>query len=124
MAINEAANYALRKNIKNALILTESRSATQKLNDRTINPKNDHITLKTKRLLIEARDAGFEISLAWIPSHSKINGNETVNQLANLGRALNVPKQLDLDIRHVLPCTRQKLKDRENVYIMWERRMP
>jgi len=76
VAINEAANYALKKNTKKAIILTDSKSAIQKLDDNTINPKNDHITLKTKILLIEARDAGFEISFARIPSHSKINGNE------------------------------------------------
>jgi len=33
--------------------------------------------------------------------------------LANLGRNLSVPKQLDLDIRHILPYTRQELTDRE-----------
>jgi len=36
-----------------------------------------------------------------------------VDQLANLGRNLNVPKQLDLDIRHILSYTRQELMDRE-----------
>jgi len=32
------------------------------VDDNTINPKYDHITLKIKRHLIEARDAGFEKS--------------------------------------------------------------
>jgi len=34
-----------------------------------------------------------------------------VDQFTKLGRNLNVPLQLDLDIRHILPYTRQELMD-------------
>lgn len=95
-AINEAIRVCIEKKITKGIIFTDSKSAIEKLSRTTIDTNNDYISLLTKRFLLEAHDSGVKISLAWIPGHAMIPGNEKVDKLANIGRNLRVPREIQL----------------------------
>ena len=83
---------------KKAIVLTDSQSAVAKLNKTKIDPKSDYVSLRTKRLLLDLEDADMDVSIAWIPGHSQIPGNETADKLVKIGCDLAVPKDMNLDI--------------------------
>lgn len=109
IAIQEAITYIIRKRKKKAIILTDSKSAIEKLNQNFINPEAETITLKTKTILIAAAQHNFDIRLAWIPGHSDIPGNEMADKLANIGRILNVPKDVQLNKNHITTIIKKQI---------------
>lgn len=49
---------------------------------------------------------GFKIVLGWIPGYSNIVGNETADKLADIGRQLNIPMNIEMDKIAILPIIR------------------
>ena len=93
-AIYRAVSLIEEREIVNATILSESLSALQKLANPT-NPTDDSLTVSTKFKLNNLKSIGYQINLWWIPSHTRMVGNDTADRLANEGR-----KKLDtIDIK-------------------------
>lgn len=100
---------AINKNIFRAIIFSDSLSAIQKINRCELNPWNNYISLRTKRLITRAREQGLEVSLSWIPGHADIRGNEAADMLAKIGKDLNVPKKIDTDKQDIIPLLKEKI---------------
>ncbi|KAJ8973460.1 hypothetical protein NQ317_013454 [Molorchus minor] len=107
-AINKACCIILEKDLKNNIIFSDSKSAIDMLTRTGVLAKAEYTCLLTKRLIIEAKESDINIVLAWIPGHSNITGNEVVDQLAKIGKELNVPLDIKLpysDIQALLNNT-------------------
>lgn len=111
VAINKAIIISLCKELRNVVILSDSKSAIDKIRYPGVNTSNDSITLSTKKLLLEANNSGTKIHLTWIPSHTDISGNEAADKLANIGRSLNVPKNIKIDKADILAVIKHKLTE-------------
>ena len=102
VAIWESVRICLQKNLKRALILSDSKSAIEKLTRTLIDPGVDYVCLQTKKIIVQAQEIMERITLAWIPGHVGIKGNEIVDGPANLGRTLKVPKKVPLSREDVI----------------------
>ncbi|XP_018570191.2 uncharacterized protein LOC108910148 [Anoplophora glabripennis] len=110
IAINKAITICLERNLDKSVIFSDSKSALQKISSTEINKDRDHISLKTKRMLLEAEANGCEIKLAWIPGHSNIHGNLVADTLANIGRNSENQVEVELDKNDVLPTIKQQIQ--------------
>ncbi|KAJ8910222.1 hypothetical protein NQ315_015914 [Exocentrus adspersus] len=111
IAINHAICVCLEKNITNAIIWVDSKSAIERIK---IQASRDYISLRTKRLLLEAGENGTSITLGWIPGHFNIKGNHTADTLAKIGRDLNVPLDIKVDKKDILSIMREQIRDQWN----------
>lgn len=109
VAIQDAAKVAIQKRLKKVIIFSDSLSAIQKINSNLHHATADYWTLRTKRLIFSSSENGFDIRLAWIPGHSGIPENDEVDTLANVGRSLNIPKQMTLDSIEVFNNIKQEI---------------
>ncbi|XP_072377888.1 uncharacterized protein [Diabrotica undecimpunctata] len=66
IAINHAIQFVLKKDIKRALILSDSKSAIQKIGKTSYSMETKHTSIMTKRGIIEANQQNISIILAWI----------------------------------------------------------
>ncbi|XP_063987757.1 uncharacterized protein LOC135167949 [Diachasmimorpha longicaudata] len=85
IALNEAMDLALQRNEKNVFIFTDSLSALQALKHPQLNVKTNNFLLEIRRKFNEFNSPNLtnrEITFCWIPSHTGITGNETVDLLA------------------------------------------
>lgn len=78
----KAVEYIIIMGLKKALILSDALSAIQALSKFPFYSSNHPVIFKIRKLLIQCSVKGFEVSFAWIPSHSGISGNEKADQLA------------------------------------------
>lgn len=85
LAILECINFIICKEFKESLIFTDSLSC---LNSLLSNPFNKNsfspLLLEIKNRLLVCSNQSLKVSLAWIPGHSGIEGNEAVDGLAKL----------------------------------------
>ncbi|XP_023311574.1 uncharacterized protein LOC111692092 [Anoplophora glabripennis] len=110
IAINKAITICLERNLDKSVIFSDSKSALQKISSTEINKDRDHISLKTKIMLLKAEANGCEIKLAWIPGHSNIHGNLVADTLANIGRNSENQVEVELDKNDVLPTIKQQIQ--------------
>uniref|UniRef100_A0A6P7FUW1 ribonuclease H n=1 Tax=Diabrotica virgifera virgifera TaxID=50390 RepID=A0A6P7FUW1_DIAVI len=96
IAINKAVSICIEKNINKAIIFTDSQSAIQKINNKTLKVVNGCSGM-TKRLILEAKNINLDIIIAWIPGHSGVLGNIKADSLANVGRCLNCPVNIKVE---------------------------
>lgn len=83
IALLEAVNFAYSHKLKKTLILSDSQSCLQALTCNLFRSKSRYpIILQIRQLLYQSATDGFDITLAWIPSHSGIGGNEVADRLA------------------------------------------
>jgi ribonuclease HI len=68
-------------------ILTDSLSSVYALESRIILPKVHELVYQCKEAFWQLNEIGYEISIAWIPSHIGIGGNERVDRLAKCYRS-------------------------------------
>ena len=97
IAIHDAIQLAINRNISKAIFFSDSSSAIKKLNKNLLAASTDYWSLKTKELLFSVSSHGHDYRLAWIPGHAGIPGNVEADTLANVGRILNIPKTTKLD---------------------------
>ncbi|KAJ8916459.1 hypothetical protein NQ315_014676 [Exocentrus adspersus] len=114
IAIHHAICVCLEKNIINAIIWVDSKSAIERIASTEIQASRDYISLRTKRLLLEAGENGTNIKLGWIPGHFNIKGIHTANILAKIRQDLNVPLDIRVDKKDILSIIREQIRDQWN----------
>lgn len=94
LAVLECVKFILSSKINKAIIFTDSLSCLYSL---LSNPFKKHIppvVLEIKNYLKQSYDINLQVSLIWIPGHSGIQGNESVDSLAKMaafqGRSIDV----------------------------------
>ncbi|XP_050302810.1 uncharacterized protein LOC126740720 [Anthonomus grandis grandis] len=102
IAIYDAVKTAIEKQIKKAIIFSDSLSAVTKLRSNLLSARIDRWIIITKQLISTTNEKGFDIQLAWIPGHENILGNSEADTLAKIGSNLNVPRKMLIDINDIL----------------------
>ncbi|XP_048004368.1 uncharacterized protein LOC125240518 [Leguminivora glycinivorella] len=92
VAIYEAVSFILSHKIPKALILSDSLSCLQDLHKFPLRSKDNlTITLRTRQSLHQCSLLGLEVTIAWIPSHSAIDGNEQADACAKQAIDIGCP---------------------------------
>ena len=77
VAILEAINYVDSHHLNRSIIFSDSKSCLQAiLGNQFRNKGNSPIILKIREALLQCENSGLQVTLAWIPGHSGIVGNE------------------------------------------------
>ncbi|XP_045783719.1 uncharacterized protein LOC123879877 [Maniola jurtina] len=85
IAILEATLFIESHNVQQSIILTDSLSCLQALKGNPFRSKAlISIIFKIKETLYSCHQKGLSVTLAWIPSHSGIKGNESADSYAKL----------------------------------------
>lgn len=107
IAIFQALELAIEKDVKNILIVSDSLSALQKIASSSFKDI-DCVTASIKKVIYEFRSQ-FRINFLWCPSHRGIKGNEKADQLAKIGRDLNVPYRCRVDRLEFFPFYKREI---------------
>nr|CAI5837366.1 unnamed protein product [Callosobruchus analis] len=94
LAIREAVKLSKNKAHKVAII-SDSLSALQAITKQGVDKEQDYITLSTREEIVKASQKG-DVKLIWVPSHTRITGNEHADKLALAGRKQNLVHQSNL----------------------------
>ncbi|KAJ8915669.1 hypothetical protein NQ315_000601 [Exocentrus adspersus] len=97
IAIYKAYSYCVGQEIKRAVVFSDSKSALEKVTRNKISKDMNCVSVKTKRLTIEARQNDINIELARIPGHTGILGKERADWNTNVGKLLDGTLDLQLD---------------------------
>ena len=114
-AIGKAVEIIELSNITEAVIFTDSLSALERLSNCT-SPSDSRLTLTIKRKIKNLCNNGYNLHLAWVPSHSKIRGNDRADALANEGRENATAVEMKVDFKEILPCLKKQFWEQ------WENR--
>lgn len=106
-AIMMALNVIESKELEDSVIFSDSESALRALAAYP-NFKDSQITFATKRKLFELREKQFRISLAWLPSHTNILGNDKADQLANIGKTNGRDAEIKCWFTDFIPILKEK----------------
>ncbi|KXJ67850.1 hypothetical protein RP20_CCG025874 [Aedes albopictus] len=79
-AIYVALQYLEKRQIYNAVILTDSKSGCELIRSQMDNNEQDEVIFSIIR-----KAAGMMTRIQWIPGHVNVQGNETADRLAKLG---------------------------------------
>ncbi|XP_039762486.1 uncharacterized protein LOC120635533 [Pararge aegeria] len=83
VAILEAIKYVVSHGINRAIIFSDSLSGLQTINSNQFASKNTYpLVLLIRQSLLDCHLRNIKVTLAWIPGHSGIQGNETVDSYA------------------------------------------
>jgi ribonuclease HI len=110
IAIREALQYVKSYNLNNCLILTDSLSSILKIQSNPFKHPDDALVLEIRSLLFELNSKELQVTLAWIPSHHGIPGNEKVDSLAKKAITSGDTKFSKIPIDDLLISTKEKLQ--------------
>lgn len=110
VAIREALLYSRQHTFTSTLILTDSLAALQTLKD-TIPTDNINLIIDIHHIATTIKCDGRKITLHWIPSHIRIQGNETVD--AATKEASSKP-QIDIRVPPSRSSTIRRIKETTN----------
>lgn len=83
IAIELTLEYVSIHSIKKSMIFSDFLSVLHLLKSSNTSRNTNHITtFRIRKQLQELSLLGYSIHLAWLPSHKRIIGNETADQLA------------------------------------------
>lgn len=105
IAIIEAVSFVQSHKIPKAIIFSDSLSCLQDLHKFPLRSRDNlYITLKTRQFLYQCSLLRLEVVLAWIPSHSDIDGNSQADtcakQAIEIGCSFSHPKCYMQDLRN------------------------
>ncbi|KAL0832986.1 hypothetical protein ABMA28_011678 [Loxostege sticticalis] len=104
VAILEAILFVESHNIEKSIIFTDSLSCLQAIESNPFRSKTKFPTiLKIRETLLKCKTKGLDVTLAWIPSHNGIPGNETADSCAKNAISLGSQDHYKL-YSHDLPC--------------------
>lgn len=81
-AVHRSIDLLTQLPVGKYIILSDSRSGLQLLQNNGIKANTGHLVLKIKQLLAYLQLIGYQVYLAWIPGHTGIEGNEQADLLA------------------------------------------
>lgn len=92
-AIHSALKFSLNSDVMNPLIITDSLRSLNTIRDRFQNPQNNFLNDGILSILFRLEEVGCQTTFLWVPSHSKILGNERADSLARLATKLPFGKK-------------------------------
>ncbi|CAK1592198.1 unnamed protein product [Parnassius mnemosyne] len=117
-AIHEALIYIEAHNLNKSVILTDSKSCLLAILSNQFQSKYKiPLILKIKHTLYRCHLKGIQVSLAWIPGHSGIKGNETADLMAKNASRNGLPCNLTYSSDIVL-LAKKKLNNNWNT--LWK----
>ncbi|RVE49151.1 hypothetical protein evm_006158 [Chilo suppressalis] len=109
-AILEAILYCESHNLNKTLILSDSLSCLQAISTNPFRNKSRYpIILKIREALFRCKIKGIELIVGWIPGHSGIQGNESVDSCARNAISTGSRAYSQLAYHDLLPVTRSHL---------------
>lgn len=110
LAILECINYIIQKEFQESIIFSDSLSSLKSL---LSNPFNKNafspLSLEIKSRLLICFNRNLKVSLAWIPGHSGIQGNESADRLAKLAAAQGNSSNSSIYIQDIATSSRSSL---------------
>ncbi|CAG4917409.1 unnamed protein product [Colias eurytheme] len=92
LALLEAVLYVLSHKLTKSIIFTDSKSCLQALTSNQFRSKVKYpVIIKLKEVLLECKVNDIDVTLAWIPGHSGITGNESADLCAKA--AINISSE-------------------------------
>ena len=109
VALLEAINFVLESSAAPSkfLILSDSRSALDKLRSSPFDHPDDAICLRIRERLLACKDRGLDVAMAWIPSHCGIPGNEFADCFARLAVESGSGAHSEVPISDIFPLARE-----------------
>lgn len=108
IAILEALSYILSHKLNKSVILSDSKSCLQAILSNQFRCKTKYpFILKIKELLFICHSQDIQVVLAWIPSHSGISGNETVDLWAKDATSSGSLDHFKVYSNDLIPVARQ-----------------
>lgn len=98
LAILYILEHILFKSITKSVIFTDSKSVTEALLSVNLAHSYNYVIYAIKQKLLDIKLAGYENTIIWIPAHTGILGNETVDHLAK--RAISTGKLSERQLPH------------------------
>lgn len=98
LAILYALEHILSKSITKSIIFTDSKSVTEALLSVNLAHSYNYVMYAIKQKLFDIKLAGCENTIVWIPAHTGILGNKTVDHLAK--RAISTGKLSERQLPH------------------------
>lgn len=110
LAILECVNYIILKGFEESLILSDSLSCLKSLLSNPFVKNNfSPISLEIKSKLMVCFNRKLKVSLAWIPGHLGIQGNETADRLAKMAAVQGNSNSKSVYVQDLVPCSRSSL---------------
>ena len=115
-AIHIALKWVYTENAKKCVILSDSLSALQAVENISLNSRPDLIS-KIMQQYNRLTSEGYQIDLAWIPSHVGVKGNEKADELAKNGASKGQLIELLPSKSEICALIRKRGKDKSKQVI-------
>lgn len=94
------------------LIISDSKSALEKLKGWFPHSSNDHITLSIRNKIYRITQTNRQIKFVWVPSHTNITGNDQADRLAKEGSKMSHTLTIKGDIKEHWPSFKRNIWER------------
>ena len=82
------SNTINKEELSRSAVLADSRWAVNALLDRLHDPLLSHVVHGVAQQIVVAKRLGLSVSVAWVPAHASILGNEVADSIARLASRL------------------------------------
>lgn len=113
LAILECLKYINQIGFHDTVIFSDSLSCLKSLLSNPFNKNSfSALSLEIKNQLLICSNHNLKVSLAWIPGHSGIQGNETADELAKLAAAQGNADNKSIYVQDVVSSSRSELREK------------